>query len=127
MGFVRSLDLTYNNQRGQWIEWIGSALPVDQGASPIREIVSGWTQSDYQAVGKWLAATPAVPSRDTAIGSYAETVAQYQPEAAAQWALTLPLGPKRKETLATIYQKWPVNDPAAKAAAEKFKIAHGID
>ena len=113
-------------ESGKWIEWIGTKLPVEKvekSTNCIRRMVLEWTEKDYQAAGKWLAATPDSPSKNISIRYYAETVAKYEPASAAQWAMTLPPGQDRDETLKNIYQKWPENDDAAKQA---FRKSHGI-
>lgn len=109
---------------GQWVEWIGEKLPPDKSGNSISGIVRRWTENDYQAAGKWLAATPAGPAKNTAIRSYAETISEYEPETAAQWALTLPPGKDREETLKCIHSNWPQDDAAAK---EAFAKRHGIE
>lgn len=48
-----------------------------------------------------------------------EAVAEYEPQVAAQWALTLPAGEARQRTLLRIYQNWPKADAAAAAAFAK--------
>jgi hypothetical protein len=111
-------------ESGKWVEWLGAKLPVEKSKDSIRNGVGIWTHIDYQAAGKWLVATPAGPTKNISVRSYAETVAQYEPETAAQWAMTLPPGEDRQETLKNIYQKWPENDEAAKQA---FKKLHGIN
>ena len=108
---------------GRWIEWIGDNLPPHKAADKIESMVRGWTQSDFQAAGNWINSVPDGPTKNTAIRSYAETVSKYEPETAAQWALTLPPGKDRDSTLNKIYQNWPKDDPAAK---EAFKQQHGI-
>ena len=110
-------------ESGQWVEWIAAKLSGEKSTNGIRRLVSNWTEGDHQAAGKWLATTPAGPTKNISIRSYAETVAKYEPETAAQWAMTLPAGQDRDKTLQTIYQKWPVNDEAAK---EAFKKLHRI-
>jgi hypothetical protein len=112
-----------SGETGQWIDWIGEKLPPDKSADNIRRIVRKWTQNDYQAAGKWLAETPGGPSKNTAIRSYAETISEYEPETAAQWALTLPPGKDREETIRRIHSNWPKDDAAAK---EAFAEQHGI-
>jgi hypothetical protein len=64
----------------------------------IHQIVRIWTETDYQAAGKWLATTPAGPTKNIAIRSYAETVSTLDPVTATQWAMTLPPGPDRDAT-----------------------------
>ncbi len=112
-----------SGETGKWIEWIGEKLPPDKADDSIRNLVNNWTRNDYQAAGTWLAAAPDGPTKNTAIRSYAGMVAEYEPETAAQWALTLPPGKDREQTLKTIYRNWPEDDTAAK---EAFKQKHGI-
>jgi hypothetical protein len=112
-----------NGENGRWIEWIGENLPPRKAADKIESMVRGWTQTDFQAAGNWINSVPDGPTKNTAIRSYALTVSGYEPETAAQWALTLPPGKDRDSTLNRIYQNWPKDDPAAK---EAFKQQHGI-
>ena len=95
------------DETSQWIDWIGEKLPVEKAAGPISHIVSRWTERDYQAAGKWLASTPASPTKNTAIRSYAQTVSALDPATATQWAMTLPPGPDRDATLKHIQDKSP--------------------
>ena len=116
-----------SSEAGQWIEWLGANLPTEKGRQNIQNMVSQWTRTDYQAAGKWLAATPASPAKNISISSYAETIASYEPATAAQWALTLPAGAAREATLLNIYRMWPRTDPAGAAAAAAFAKQHGIE
>jgi hypothetical protein len=109
-------------ETGRWIEWMGQTLPD----KAIDDMMSRWTENDYQAAGSWLTQAADSPAKQTAAASYAETVAPYEPETAEQWAMTLPVGKKRDATLKSIYRKWPKNDPAAKQAEEAFADQHGI-
>lgn len=52
--------------------------------------------------------------------SYAESVAEYEPRVAGQWALTLADAEERAATLKRIYQKLPEADAVA------FAAEHGI-
>lgn len=122
--FAHGLDGSIKNgENGQWIEWIGQQLPPDKADDPIESLVRRWTRNDYQAAGQWLTSAPDGATKNTAIRSYAVTVSEYEPETAAQWALTLPPGKDRDQTLKEIHENWPDNDPAAKQA---FKQQHGI-
>ncbi len=111
---------------GKWVEWMGETLPVGKSDDAIRNMVTNWTRDDYQAAGTWLATTPEGPARESSVRAYAETVAGYDPETAAQWAATLPAGKDREQTMKSIYQKWPRDDEASKAARSAFGKAHGI-
>jgi hypothetical protein len=112
-----------SDENGKWVVWIGDHLPPEKADDRISIIVGNWTRNDYQAAGKWLATVADGPTKNTAIRSYAETIAQYEPATAAQWALTLPPGKDRDSTLNRIYRNWPESDSAAK---EAFKQEHGI-
>lgn len=83
----------------QWINWISEKLPAEKSETHIHNIVAQWTERDYQTAGKWLSTTPASPTKNAAIRSYAETVSKYDPATATQWAMTLPPGPDRDATL----------------------------
>jgi hypothetical protein len=50
-------------------------------------------------------------------------VAEYEPQTAVQWALTLPAGEGRTDTLDSIYQNWPADDAAGAAV---FAAKYGI-
>ncbi len=119
--------LSYFNTKedtGRWIEWMAEKLPADGVAQNVENLIGQWTQQDYQAAGKWLAAAPEGPAKAAAVSSYAGTVAEYEPQTAVQWALTLPAGEARQSTFEAIYQNWPKSDAAAAAA---FAREHGVD
>jgi hypothetical protein len=92
---------------GAWIDWMGANLPTEASFSHIDKLVRKWTEDDYQAAGKWLTTTPASPTKNTAIRSYAETVSAYDPATATQWAMTLPPGRDRDATLKHIQEHSP--------------------
>ncbi len=126
LGRIADGSFSYNIKRedtGKWVEWIGTNNPDAKSDNGIRRMVSNWTEKDYQAAGTWLSATPAGPTKDASVRAYAETVAAYEPATAAQWAMTLPAGKQREETLQNIYDRWPSDDEDAKAA---FAKQHGI-
>ncbi len=112
---------------GKWAEWMGNHLPEKNADDGIRNLVRRWTHNDYQAVGDWLASTPDSFAKETSTRAYAETLAGYEPESAVQWALTLPPGKPREQTLKSIYRRWPKKDDASKAAAAAFAESHGIE
>lgn len=115
---------TTRDDTGRWVEWLGSNLSAEAMPDPVREIVGEWTQQDYVAAGKWLGGTPDGPAKTAAIEAYAGAVAEYEPQVAVQWALTLPPGTGREATLRAIYQNWPPGDPQGAAA---FAREHGLE
>jgi hypothetical protein len=110
-------------ETGQWIQWLGGKLPAEEADRSVARMVQNWTSKDYRAAGTWLAGAAAGPTKQAAIRAYAETVAPYDPQTAAQWALTLPADQKRTQTLRRIHQEWPKDDAAGAAA---FAKEHGL-
>ena len=108
---------------GRWVEWAAGILPAVDGEKCVLDMVKGWTSNDFHSAGLWLNACPESPMKLTAVRAYAETLARTEPEAAAQWALTLPPGKVRDQTLNNIYQNWPKEDATAK---EAFATEHGV-
>ncbi|MES2922972.1 MAG: hypothetical protein V4819_15560 [Verrucomicrobiota bacterium] len=119
-GFSHSVK---SEETGKWIEWMGKTLPADKADTGISNMVKNWTREDYQAAGKWLAATPDSPVKNVSVRAYADTVSRYDPVTAAQWAMTLPPGKERDDSLKNIHENWPKDDEAAK---EAFANEHGI-
>lgn len=70
---------------GPWMEWIAETLPAGTRDEPIIDMMKWWTDSDYEAAGKWLASAPEGPARIAAIRGYAQTVFNHDPETAMQW------------------------------------------
>lgn len=123
--FVSGLTyFTTKQDTGRWVDWIAGNLPAESQADPVREIVGEWTQQDYVSAGKWLTTATDGPAKTAAVEAYAEAVAEYEPQIAAQWALTLPPGPGRESTLRAVYQNWPSSDPEGAAA---FAREHGLE
>lgn len=115
------------SETGQWVEWVGKNLPESETTwGQIATMLDNWTQKDYIAAGKWLTTAPDGPAKQAAVFGYVQAVASYEPETAAQWAMTISSAEERTLALRQIYQNWPKNDPAAKAAAESFADKHGI-
>ena len=118
-------DIQYHHTKadtGKWLDWIGGRTDSKISQDVTRNLVRDWTRNDYKAAGEWLAAAPAGSNKETAVMSYAETVAPYDPEVAAQWAATLD-GNKKDETLKRIHGALLRKD---KAAAEDFARRHGL-
>ncbi len=125
--FLDGLSLaSHPAETGRWVDWIAQSLPAEKSTKYIKELIGQWTQDDYQAAGKWLATAPAGPAKTAAVSSYAEAVAAYEPQTAAQWADTLPEGEDRADTYRAIYRNWPDTDAATIAAAEAFAQKHLI-
>jgi hypothetical protein len=106
---------TTQQDTGHWIDWMAQNLPSDQLRENVGNLIGQWTQQDYLAAGKWLTAAAAGPAKNAAIGTYAITVAEYEPQTAVQWGLTLPEGAERQATLQAILRNWPKKDAAAAA------------
>lgn len=108
---------------GKWLDWISTqSASDDKPADATRNLVRNWTENDYKAAGEWLAKSPAGPLKETAVISYLETVAPYDPDVAAQWADTL-TGDKKTDAIRNIHEALKHKD---KAAAEDFAKRHGL-
>jgi hypothetical protein len=114
------------SETGRWIQWMSEALPPEKLGESVSGLVRRWTENDYQAAGTWLAAAPEGPAKLASVKAYADTISRYEPEVAAQWAMTLPAGKDRSETIRTIHKNWPRKAPADKEAAAAFAREHGI-
>jgi hypothetical protein len=122
-----SSGLTYfttKQETGRWVEWLAGNVDAEHLAEPVRDLVSEWTQQDYQSAGKWLGTFPDGPARIAAVEAYAEAVSEYDPQVAAQWVLTLPPGASRDSSLRTIHENWPTSDPDG---ADAFASEHGLN
>lgn len=110
-------------ERGQWIAWIGKNLPPDIAEDSIVHNLWLWSQDDYQAAGKWLAAQPDGSTKNASIQGYVRSVAGTDPETAEQWAMTVPTGKDRDKAIREVHRSWPKADPEGRAA---FAKQHGI-
>lgn len=111
-------------ETGLWLDWLGQNLLPEKADGPVGRIMGRWTEADYQAAGRWLAAAPEGPAKSASVQAYASTVSRYEPETAVQWAMTLPDGKSRDATLRQIHQNWPKEQVAARDA---FAKVHGIE
>lgn len=119
------VDIQYHRIKqdtGKWLEWIGSGEDSNVTRDVTRNLVRDWTRNDYKAAGEWLASAPAGSNRDAAVSSYAETVAPYDADVAAQWADTLSAD-KRMEALKRIQATIRAKD---EAAADDFGKRYGL-
>lgn len=111
-------------ETGQWLDWMGGKLSGSDLSEPVQGLMSDWVQEDYLAAGQWLSKAADGPVKIPAVMAYAESVAPYDPEVAAQWALTLQDPVARMETLRAVHNNWPEND---KAGAARFAARHGLE
>lgn len=120
-----AVDIQYHRTKadtGKWLNWIGGRNDSRTMQDVTRNLVRDWTRNDYKAAGEWLAAAPAGPNKEVAVISYAETVAPYDSDVAAQWAETL-TGERRVDALKRIYSALKSKDPAA---AGDFAKSRGL-
>lgn len=112
-----------NQDTGRWIDWMSDKVPASKLDQKVGQLVSQWTHEDYAAAGTWLNDATG-PARDPAVRSYAKTVAPYEPQTAANWALTLPASDERTGLLKTIHGQWKSRD---EPAAARFAEQHGLE
>ncbi len=108
---------------GKWVEWMSRTLPPESLGERVGSLISSWAKEDNQAVAKWLNGQPDGPMKTAAVNNYARTVVEIAPQVAAQWAMTMPAGQEREETLKRIYHCWQKKDAAsAKATLQGMGI-----
>jgi hypothetical protein len=91
-------------ETGQWLDWLAKVgIPDKLSKERAFQLVSKWTEKDYQAAGKWLNSAPESAAKSAAVSAYAAKAYPYDPEGAIQWIQTLPQGPDRTKALQTIY------------------------
>jgi hypothetical protein len=84
---------------GSWITRAMEKFPNEEEKMNTTGVFYNWASSDYQSSGKWLSSLPAGPLRDSFVKSYILGVMRVDPEVATQWALTLPPGKDRENSL----------------------------
>ncbi len=113
-----------SSEKGSWIEWMGENIPAKDRGYHIEDVMSEWTSEDSLAAGEWLAQAPDSDAKKASVATYAVTVAPHDPKVAAEWALTLPPGQLRKETLNSVYERWLKNKAANQAERDAFMSDH---
>ncbi|WP_193213577.1 hypothetical protein [Luteolibacter marinus] len=109
---------------GKWINWLEGQVPQDQLARKVDNLMRDWTTNDYMAAGEWLNTAAEGPAKQTAVESYAKTLAPYEPAVAARWALTLPEGAVRDQLVREVHDQWKNKD---EAAAAEFAEQQGLN
>ena len=96
---------------GKWLEWMNGKVSEHTLTRKTDELVRQWTQNDYRAAGEWIGTLADGTAKTAAIKTYAKTVAPYEPEAAQQWANSLPAGKERDEVLQAVGKQGKIEAP----------------
>ena len=119
--------LHYHNVKDEpekWLSWLASnEQPSEDESEATKNIIAGWTRADFAATGEWLNSQPDGDLKDQSVYTYAQTLAEHEPAAAADWALTLTEGENRNALLKDILRSYEQKDPEAAAA---FAEKHGV-
>lgn len=113
------------DEKGKWIEWVGDTLPEDQNGEQVAAIFKSWANEDYYAAGEWLGSLSKGEIKTVAVQSYVDVLSSHEPEAAIAWALSITEEDKKRDSLNTIYRKWPRDakqQEARQAFAKKYNI-----
>lgn len=127
---IVSADLENNilyEDASQWVEWLGKHASPDRASKEASRIFGNWVRADPKAAGKWLETATESPAKEGAIGAYAGAIVTKDPESAVRWALTLPEGETRSDTLARIHERWPRDTEEQRQAARRFAQEHGFE
>lgn len=107
-----------------WLGWIGQEVTEPEKLKELSgQIVPSWTQQDFNGVGEWINSREEGVLRTEVTRSFASSLQEKEPEAAARWALTLPDSGDRNTLLQSIHEKWRIRDEAAAAA---FAAENGL-
>jgi hypothetical protein len=90
------------SDQGYWLSWTVKAMSPDEMPHRVAEMVNYWTLANHRQAGEFITKMPEGKARHAAVQAFATTVAGIDRDAAEQWALTLPPGPSRDETLRKI-------------------------
>ena len=93
----------------QWADTLPDAARADAYGQAFRE----WTREDPTAAGEYLGNMPESTARDSAVETYASSVAWREPETAIQWAETISDAETRTETLTNVARAWVRRDREA--------------
>lgn len=107
---------------GEWLEWTMSRAP-EVAVTKVTGTMEGWTKSDYKAAGEWLVGLPEGPLKHAAVLGYAGAAAPYDPEGAAEWVATLPIGLERRGLAQKVLENWQDESGAKSSFARREGIA----
>ena len=101
--------------------WLLKKLREPDRAPAINQLITAWTQADFNATATWLKNQPASADHDSAVAAFAPLVAATEPPSAVDWAATIADPVRRTTTLKNLYQEWQTKAPDAAAAYFKEK------
>lgn len=79
----------------------------------LQDVVDEWLARDAYGLGEWLAQLELTERDDTAVATFASSVAAADPESGVVWARSIKSDRKRLPTLRTIFQRWRGASPQA--------------
>lgn len=94
----------------EWIQQLPSSDPLYR-TNNTEYLARAWTKTDSIAASAWLSEQPLGPERDAAIVGFAETIQNFEPEAAATWANTISDGEQRSRLLTSSVRTWAHTQP----------------
>jgi len=98
-------------ETARWMDALGADDPLALDSNA-RVLAAEWSRSDSVAASAWIADQPAGPRRDAAIQGFTDSVAAYEPEAAAAWSNTISNPDLRMRTLTMTVESWARAQPA---------------
>jgi len=110
-------------REGEWLGWLQEQKELEVQTTST-QLISGWARNDFRAAGEWLNEQEVGPNKQAMVKSYAQTLSEHEPEAAAAWAVTLPEGDERAGLYKKIYGTWMEKD---RDAANDFAREHGLE
>ena len=108
---------------GYWLSFYQDNLQEKSREKAIERTLRQWTNFDFNAAATWIGEQERGAVRDLSVQTFATAVAPHEPDAAAEWAITLPPSPERKNLLQIIYNSWESEDSTA---ASEFAQSYGL-
>ena len=93
--------------------WVSNFPEGDLRETAAREVANLWTDRNAADAGKWVNDLPPGKSKDAAVNTYVQKIAVALPEAAAQWAATIPELDLREREMLAVAESWLAKDPQA--------------
>jgi hypothetical protein len=104
----------------QTAEWATQLTELEERDSATAAVVSRWAKQDLRAAAQWVRSLSPGASRDAALRALLDSSAfRRDPSAAMQWTTAIRDEAVRRETIASIVNRWEVLDPDAAAGWTK--------
>lgn len=93
-----------------------AALPQDQRSKAMESLVRTWSSRDMSAAGQWLDKQPAGPAKDASLRTFANQMADDDPQSAMAWANNISDAREKQRAMEQVARQWVRSEPEAARA-----------